>query len=350
MFVDRVEFEVSSGKGGAGAVSFRREKFVPKGGPDGGDGGKGGDIYFFTADNCDTLSHFRGKNKMGAKNGEPGGGRNKHGKNGEDLVLTVPTGTQVIDSQSGEVLLDLMETNQKVLFLKGGKGGLGNTHFKNPANQRPMYAQPGLPAEVKNIRLELKLIADVGLAGFPNVGKSTLISVLSNAKPEIADYEFTTLIPNLGVVDIDEEAAFVVADIPGIIEGASEGRGLGLEFLRHIERTAVVLFVIDVSNYRDTKTQYEKLKNELNRYSEELHSKPFAIALTKCDQFESEGVDRAFKEFSSMFKKVSEKPEFILPISSVSGLNITELKQRLYRFVKEIKSQKSDKSEKTCGE
>ena len=190
----------------------------------------------------------------------------------------------------------------------------------------------------------------MGLAGFPNVGKSTLISVLSNAKPEIADYEFTTLIPNLGVVDIDEEAAFVVADIPGIIEGASEGRGLGLEFLRHIERTAVVLFVIDVSNYRDTKTQYEKLKNELNRYSEELHSKPFAIALTKCDQFESEGVDRAFKEFSSMFKKVSEKPEFILPISSVSGLNITELKQRLYRFVKEIKSQKSYKSEKTCGE
>lgn len=336
MFVDRVELEVSSGKGGAGAVSFRREKFIPKGGPDGGDGGKGGDVYFFTTDNCDTLSHFRGKSKLRAKNGEPGSSRNRHGKNGEDLILTVPTGTQVIDIKTNEVLLDLTETNQKVLFLKGGKGGLGNAHFKNPSNRQPMYAQPGLPGESREVRLELKLIADVGLVGFPNVGKSTLISVLSNARPEIANYEFTTLTPNLGVVDIDGEAAFVVADIPGIIEGASDGKGLGLEFLRHIERTAVTLFVIDVSNYRDTKIQYEKLKSELNRYSKRLYSKPFAIVLTKCDQFESKEVDRAFNEFAKIFKDGPEKPEFILPISSISGLNIVDLKHHLYRFVKKV--------------
>jgi len=340
VFVDRVQFRVSSGKGGAGAVSFRREKFVPRGGPDGGDGGKGGSVYFFTTDNCNTLSHFRGKKSLFAQNGEAGMGRNKHGKNGEDLILTVPSGTQVLDSETKEVLLDLLEPNQKVLFLEGGKGGLGNTHFKNPSNQRPMYAQPGLQGVIKDIVLELKLIADVGLVGFPNVGKSTLISVLSNAKPEIADYEFTTLVPNLGVVDIDEQASFVVADIPGIIEGASEGRGLGLEFLRHIERTSIVLFVIDISNYRDIKSQFTKLKSELENYSKELHDKPYAVVLTKCDQFEEEGVDKSLKEFKKLFKKDSIKPQFIIPISSVSGLNIPLLKQELYKLVKRIKSVK----------
>lgn len=354
MFIDSVALEIASGKGGPGAVSYRREKFVPKGGPDGGDGGDGGSVYFLAANNCDTLSHFRGKKKLAAQNGANGEGRNRHGKNGEDLVVTVPVGTQVVDAESKEVLLDLTEDGQKLLFLQGGKGGLGNTHFKNPANQRPSYAQPGLPGESKQVRLELKLIADVGLAGFPNVGKSTLISVLSNAKPEIANYEFTTLTPNLGVVDIDLDASYVIADIPGIIEGASDGKGLGLEFLKHIERTAVILYVIDITNYRDIELQFSKLKAELINYSNELAAKPSAIVLSKCDMFEKTFYEETLDHFAKQFKgleKITKKNvryyvrnsdesevRFILPISSVSNINLDILKSDLYELAKEIKA------------
>jgi len=283
MFVDSVELKLSSGKGGQGCSSFRREKFVNKGGPDGGDGGRGGDVWFVVDKNTDTLSHFKGKTHLKAKNGRPGMPRKCAGKTGESIYVKVPPGTQVIDQETGELLLDLTEDGQKVKFLEGGKGGLGNVHFKSSTNQRPTYAQPGKPGQEKDVRLELKLIADVGLVGFPNVGKSTLISTISNAHPEVANYEFTTLTPKLGVVAIDDYRAFVMADIPGIIEGASDGKGLGIEFLKHIERTKTLLFMIDAANYRDVAQQYVALKNELERYSEELAKRPYAIALTRID-------------------------------------------------------------------
>ena len=224
MFVDSVELTVGSGKGGAGCVSFWTEKFVIKGGPDGGDGGRGGAIFFKVDNNTDTLSALRGKRVIKAENGRPGEGRKCYGRKGKDTTIIVPPGTQIVDGESGEVLLDLLEEGEKIKFLDGGKGGLGNMHFKGPTNQRPTYAQPGLPGEMRDIRLEMKLIADVGLVGYPNVGKSTLISTLSNARPEVANYEFTTLTPKLGVVALNDYSSFMMADIPGIIEGASDGR------------------------------------------------------------------------------------------------------------------------------
>ena len=260
MFIDSARFSVTSGKGGQGCAAFRREKFVVKGGPDGGDGGKGGDVYFLVDNNTDTLSNYKGRKFFKADNGVQGLGGRMTGKSGDALVLVVPPGTQVIDDETNEIIFDLLELGEKVLFLEGGKGGLGNTHFKNSRNQRPTYFQPGLPGQIRKIRLELKLIADVGLVGYPNVGKSTLISVTSNATPEIANYEFTTLTPKLGVVTVGDYNSFVMADIPGIIDGASEGRGLGLEFLKHIERTKTLLFVIDVANYRKMIDQYNVLK------------------------------------------------------------------------------------------
>ncbi len=366
MFIDKVEFLVSSGKGGAGCVSFHTEKFINKGGPDGGDGGRGGSVYFKVDNNTDTLSFYRGKRHLKAKNGRPGEGRKRTGKKGEDLVLIVPPGTQVIDAETNEVLLDLIEDKMLVEFLKGGKGGLGNVHFKGPSNQRPTYAQPGLPGITKRIRLELKSIADVGLVGFPNVGKSTLISALSNAKPEIANYEFTTLTPKLGVVQISEFESFMMADIPGIIEGASDGRGLGLEFLRHIERTKTLLFMIDITNYRDMKYQFEKLKEELSKYSKQLSNRAFAIAITKIDALNVNEVnqkittfindlnlkanDLAIKKYKALpnylsymqnkeeWEKVNfDLPRFILPISAVARINLEPLKYMLFDLVKSEK-------------
>ncbi len=367
MFIDKVELTVSSGKGGAGCVSFHTEKFVAKGGPDGGDGGRGGSVYFKVDPNTDTLSFYRGKRHLKAKNGRPGEGRKRAGKSGEDLILVVPPGTQVIDAQTGELLLDLTTPGQKVEFLKGGKGGLGNVHFKSPSNQRPTYAQPGLPGKTKHIRLELKSIADVGLVGFPNVGKSTLISSLSNAKPEIANYEFTTLTPKLGVVQVGDFDSFLMADIPGIIEGASDGRGLGLEFLRHIERTKTLLFMIDATNYREMKYQFENLKIELERYSKELSGRAFAVAITKTDALSEDEVNQkteqlinelglkpnsgakrfgakdGLKSFVQEVKEWEEfdlnKPLFILPISSVSRANLDALKFLLFDLVKKAKKQ-----------
>jgi len=364
MFIDNVELLVSSGKGGAGCVSFHTEKFVIKGGPDGGDGGNGGNVYFLVDNNTDTLSYYRGKRHLKAKNGRPGEGRKRFGKKGEDLVLVVPPGTQVIDAETGELLLDLTTPGEKVLFLKGGKGGKGNVHFKSPTNQRPTYAQPGLPGETKAIRLELKSIADVGLVGFPNVGKSTLISSISNAKPQIANYEFTTLTPKLGVVQVDEFNSFLLADIPGIIEGASDGRGLGLEFLRHIERTKTLLFMIDITNYREMKYQFEKLKEELQRYSQKLSQKVFSIAITKVDAISLDEANLKIEEFIkdlnleptkynkfNIDKNLSyylqnkdeweeidkSKPAFILPISSVSRVNLDALKYLLLDLTKSSK-------------
>ncbi|CAM2908799.1 GTPase ObgE [Helicobacter burdigaliensis] len=356
MFVDSVEIFVSSGKGGEGAVSFRREKFVINGGPDGGDGGKGGSVYFKVDRNTDTLSHFRGHKHFKAQNGQPGLGRNKYGKKGEDLEIIVPPGTQVVDLESGEILLDLLQDGERVLFLEGGKGGLGNAHFKSATNQRPTYAQKGIAGISKKIRLELKLIADVGLVGFPNVGKSTLVSVLSNAKPEIANYEFTTLIPSLGIVDVGEFRSFVIADIPGIIGGASEGKGLGIEFLKHIERTRFLLFVLDISNYREIALQFKTLRQEVENFSSELSKRPFGVIFSKLDTLEEEEISKKIEEFLKEFNFSLQKaednhylqvskneyamefdaniPQFVLGISSVVGRNLEILKKSLYESVK----------------
>ncbi len=363
MFVDSVSFTVSSGKGGQGCASFRREKFVVKGGPDGGDGGKGGDVYFLVDNNTDTLSSLKGRSVVKADNGNQGEGRTKTGKSASPLIIVVPPGTQVIDDESGEVLFDLLVEGQKELFLEGGKGGLGNVHFKNSRNQRPTYFQPGLPGQIQKIRLELKLIADVGLVGYPNVGKSTLISTTSNAAPEIANYEFTTLTPKLGVVEVGDYNSFVMADIPGIIDGASEGRGLGLEFLRHIERTKTLLFMIDIANYRTTIEQYKVLKEEVKKFSEELSGRNFAIALTKTDAYYGEDIEADIKSFieeiglevtgSNEFgfdkslpyyvqdltftRFDASKPSFVLPISSVTHLNTNSIRFALYELIGQTK-------------
>ncbi len=363
MFIDSVKFTVSSGKGGQGCASFRREKFVVKGGPDGGDGGRGGDVYFKVDNNTDTLSWYKGRNILKAENGKQGMGRNMTGKSAPALTLIVPPGTQIIDDETGEVLLDMIEEGQIEKLLEGGKGGLGNVHFKNSRNQRPTYAQPGLPGETKTIRMELKLIADVGLVGYPNVGKSTLISTTSNASPEIANYEFTTLTPKLGVVEVGEYNSFVMADIPGIIDGASDGRGLGLEFLKHIERTKTLLFMIDIANYRTTIDQFNVLKEEVKKFSSELSGRNYAIALTKTDAYYGEDIEQDIKDFiteiglevsgsnefgfdKSMpyyvqdltFERFDEsKPFFVLPISSVTHFNTNAISYALYELIGQTK-------------
>lgn len=366
MFIDNVELILSSGKGGPGSVSFRREKHVIQGGPDGGDGGRGGDVFFKVDKNTHTLSHFRGFQHLKAKNGEHGMGRKMYGKSGESLVITVPPGTQVIDKETGEVVLDLVEDGEKKLFLEGGMGGLGNTHFKSSTNQRPEFAQTGRGGITKEVRLELKLIADVGLVGFPNVGKSTLISVVSNAQPEIANYEFTTLTPKLGVVVTEDFRSYVMADIPGIIEGASEGRGLGIEFLKHIERTKFLLFMCDLANYRDLKEQYTTLKKELKNFSDALSTRDFAIALTRCDTLSVEEMNertgaflellglkpnglmdkyKAREDIHAFGQDVHERdntlPFFVLPISSVSKINIDPIKYALSDIVTKVRDEKS---------
>ena len=361
MFIDSAKFTVISGKGGQGCSSFRREKFVTKGGPDGGDGGKGGDVYFEVDNNTNTLSNYKGRRLLKAENGAQGMGHNKKGKSAPSLTMIVPPGTQVINDDTGDILLDLITEGQIEKVLSGGKGGLGNTHFKNSRNQRPTYFQPGLPGETLNIRLELKLIADVGLVGYPNVGKSTLISTTSNAEPEIADYEFTTLTPKLGVVDAGDYNSFVMADIPGIIDGASEGRGLGLEFLRHIERTKTLLFTIDIANYRTAIEQYDVLKEELKKFSNGLSTRKFAIALTKTDAYYGEDLEADIKEFiahldlevspSNEFgfdKKLpyyiqdltfnrfdAPKPLFVLPISAVTHYNTNAITFALYKLIEQ---------------
>lgn len=352
MFIDSAKFVVKSGKGGAGCVSFRREKHVLQGGPDGGDGGDGGDVFFEVSNNSHTLAFYKGKRLLSAANGEAGASKRMSGKKGENLTLIVPPGTSVLDDETGEVLLDLTEDKQRVLFLKGGKGGLGNTHFKNSVNQTPTYAQSGLAGVELSVRLELKLIADVGLVGFPNAGKSTLISAVSNARPQIANYEFTTLTPKLGQVAVDEFDGFVMADIPGIIEGASQGRGLGLEFLRHIERTKVLLFVIDAASHREAKTQFEALRSEIKSFSDQLFARPFGVVINKIDAISPQQSreltvtftrefcgatlceSEAFYAQNDELKPDLSKPLFILPISAATNEGLKELKFLLLKTLK----------------
>ncbi len=311
MFIDTAKIYIKSGNGGDGHVSFRRELYVPSGGPDGGDGGKGGDVIFQIDDGLNTLSDFRHIRKYHAQNGEPGGKRRCHGKNGSDIVVKVPNGTVIKDDESGLVIADMSGDNRSVVVLKGGNGGLGNMHFATSTMQAPRYAKPGQAGIELTVRLELKILADVGLIGFPNVGKSTLLTKASNARPQIANYHFTTINPHLGVVDLDGNG-FVMADIPGLIEGASDGAGLGFDFLRHIERCKVLVHVVDIASTegRDPVDDINKINAELSSYDESIMSKPQIIVANKIDQFFDEDSKK------EALKKLEEACHFKLACSS----------------------------------
>lgn len=317
-FVDETFISVRSGNGGPGCVSFRREKYIPYGGPDGGNGGDGGSIVFIARSNLRTLYHLKFKKNIFAKNGLPGMGKQRNGKKGENFEILVPPGTSIFDVDSDELLKDLKTEDDRFVLLSGGKGGKGNMNFATSTNQAPRYAQPGIEGKQLDIRIELKLIADVGLVGFPNAGKSTLLSVISKARPKIASYPFTTLVPNLGVFTVEEES-FVMADIPGLIEGASVGVGLGFDFLKHIERTKLLLYLINLEdeNYLD---QFNKLKYELNNYSKLLEKKPYLISVSKMDLENSEEKLKILKEKG--FKE-------IIPFSSITKFGIKELLYKL---------------------
>jgi len=332
MFADSAEIYIRSGKGGDGHVSFRRELFVAAGGPDGGDGGRGGDLIVEVDKGINTLNDFRHKRKFCAGDGQPGNKKRCHGADGEDLVLKVPEGTVIREKETGKVIVDMSHGCTREVILKGGRGGKGNMHYATPTMQVPKYAQPGQPAQELTVILELKTIADVGLVGFPNVGKSTFLSRVSNAKPKIANYHFTTLQPMLGVVDLEGADGFVIADIPGLIEGASDGIGLGHEFLRHIERTKVFIHMVDAASTegRDPINDIKVINNELKRYSEELASRPQVIAANKTDVFygtEEETVITLLKE------EFEPQGIPVFPISAVSGKGIKEL---LYYIRKEL--------------
>ena len=323
MFADRAKIIIKAGKGGNGHVSFRREKYVPNGGPDGGDGGKGGDVIFVVDEGLNTLTDYRHKRKFAAEPGQEGGKKNCHGKNGQDLILKVPAGTVIKDAESGKVIADMSGDNKRQVILKGGRGGLGNQNFATATMQAPKYAQPGGEAIEIEVLLELKVIADVGLVGFPNVGKSTLLSRVTNAQPKIANYHFTTLQPNLGVVDLDGAKGFVIADIPGLIEGASEGVGLGLEFLRHIERTRVIIHIVDAAGTegRDPIADIRAIENELRAYDPAILEKPMVIAANKIDAIYDDEND-IIKALRDEFEKDGVK---VFPISAVSGKGLKEL-------------------------
>lgn len=330
MFADRAKISIRSGKGGDGHVSFRRELYVANGGPDGGNGGKGGDIIFEVDEGLNTLVDYRHKRKFSAQDGEQGGKKRCHGGNGSDLVLKVPEGTVIKEAESNKVIADMSGDNRRQVILKGGKGGLGNMNFATPTMQVPKYAQPGQPSQELMVNLELKVIADVGLVGFPNVGKSTLLSRVTNAKPKIANYHFTTLNPNLGVVDLDGGKGFVIADIPGLIEGASEGIGLGHEFLRHIERTKVMIHMVDAASTegRDPIEDIYKINEELKAYNEEIAARPQVIAANKIDAI-FEGDEDPIRKIREEFEPQGIK---VFAISAVSGKGLKEL---LY-YVREL--------------
>lgn len=324
MFADRARIFIRAGKGGDGHVSFRREKYVPDGGPDGGDGGKGGDVIFVVDEGLNTLTDFRHITKYRAQDGEPGGKRNCHGANGADVVLKVPPGTVIKDSETGKVILDMADKKEPVVLLKGGRGGRGNRNYVTSTMQAPKYAQPGQPAKELIVDLELKCIADVGLVGFPSVGKSTFLARVTNARPKIAEYHFTTLTPNLGVVDLGEHNGFVIADIPGIIEGAAEGVGLGLEFLRHIERTKVIIHIVDAASIdgRDPVNDVKIINEELKKYNKDIESRPTVIAANKIDALDEISYETVIEMLKEEFEKDGVK---IFPISAVSGKGISEL-------------------------
>lgn len=334
MFADSAKIFIKSGKGGDGHVSFRKELYVPCGGPDGGDGGKGGDIIFEVEDGLNTLTDFRQVRKYAAKDGQPGGKKRCHGANSADLIIKVPEGTVIKDFESGKVIADMSGENRREVILKGGRGGKGNMNFATPTMQAPKYAQPGQAGRELFVQLELKVIADVGLVGFPNVGKSTLLSRVSNAKPKIANYHFTTLNPHLGVVDLDGGAGFVMADIPGLIEGASQGVGLGHDFLRHIERTKVLVHVVDAASTegRDPIMDIESINAELEAYNPELLGRPQVIAANKIDAFFSED-DDIIEKLRAAFEPKGMK---VYPISAVSGKGVKELLYAVYGLLQNL--------------
>lgn len=323
-FIDHVKLCARSGAGGPGSVHFRREKHVPKGGPDGGDGGRGGHIILEGSQQLWTLLHLRYKKHVIAQPGKPGEGGLRSGAQGEDVILQVPLGTIAKDADSGEQILEITDDGQRVILAKGGMGGQGNDHYKTSTRQSPRHAQPGQTGSEQWIVLELKLLADVGLVGLPNAGKSTLLSVLSEARPEIADYPFTTLVPNLGVVAYRDHKSFVVADIPGIIEGAAEGKGLGLRFLRHIERNSILLFMVPADS-DDIKKEYELLLNELQKYNPQLLDKERVIAVSKADMLDDELINEIEPTLPA------DVPHIF--ISSIANINLTELKDKLWRVI-----------------
>jgi GTP-binding protein len=329
MFIDQATIHVKAGNGGNGVVSFRREKFVPKGGPDGGNGGNGGSVIIRADQQLSTLMDFRYKRKYAAQNGAHGQGACKTGRSGDDIIIRVPAGTVIKDATSGHVLADLVDSGQEIVVARGGKGGKGNAEFATPTDQAPRKATPGTAGEEHTINLELKLLADVGLVGFPNAGKSTLISRISAAKPKIADYPFTTLIPNLGIVRMGEEASFVVADMPGLIEGAHQGRGLGIQFLRHIERTRVLVFLIE-SIVDDPRAQYDTLVEELRAFNESIMEKPKIIAITKMDL-----ADETLRKKLTKIKFPRGIP--VQYISSVTGEGIDELLAVVWKKLRKAK-------------
>lgn len=332
MFADRARIYIRSGKGGDGHVSFRRELYVPNGGPDGGDGGRGGDVIFEVDEGLNTLQDYRHKRKYTAKDGQPGGKRRCHGADADDIILKVPEGTVIKESESGKVIADMSGDNRRQIVLRGGKGGLGNQHFATATMQVPKYAQPGQPSRELYVDLELKVIADVGLVGFPNVGKSTFLSRVTNAQPKIANYHFTTLNPNLGVVDLKDGKGFVIADIPGLIEGASQGVGLGHEFLRHIERTKLMIHVVDAAGTegRDPVDDIYKINAELEAYNPEIAKRPQVIAANKIDVIYSDE-DDPLKRLKDEFEPKGIR---VFPISGVIGEGIQDL---LYYVSEQLK-------------
>ncbi|MBQ3513788.1 MAG: GTPase ObgE [Lachnospiraceae bacterium] len=335
MFADRAKIYIRSGKGGDGHVSFRRELYVPNGGPDGGDGGRGGDVIFVVDEGLNTLVDFRNVRKYCAENGEDGGKKRCHGADGADIVLKVPPGTVIKDAETGKVILDMSNKKEPVVLLKGGRGGKGNQHYATATMQVPKYAQPGQKARELWVQLELKVIADVGLVGYPNVGKSTFLSRVTNAKPKIANYHFTTLNPNLGVVDLAPNEGFVIADIPGIIEGASQGIGLGFEFLRHIERTKVLIHMVDAASTegRDPIADIHTILEELKSYNKDLEKRPQVIAANKIDAMPPEDQEVIISMLEEEFGKEGMK---VFPISAVSGQGVKELLWHVNNMLKDI--------------
>jgi GTPase len=329
MFVDQVKITVQAGNGGDGCCSFRREKFIPKGGPDGGDGGKGGDVLFRAVGNLSTLLDLRYQQLYRAEHGKPGSGQLKTGKSGKDLVIQVPVGTVVRDHETRHVLVDLTEDSQEFVIARGGRGGLGNEHFKSSTNRAPRRADPGESGKHRVLFVELKLLADVAIIGFPNAGKSTLISKISNAKPKIADYPFSTLVPNLGLVQVGNYQSFVAADIPGLIQDAHLGKGLGTRFLKHTERTRLLVHLLDfsIASDRDPIADYETIQNELKQFSEELYGKPQILVANKVDHPEAEAKFAEYKE------RLTALNPTLFVCSSVTGQSLKELVYKIYEML-----------------
>ncbi|MFQ5674118.1 MAG: GTPase ObgE [Nitrospinales bacterium] len=343
MFVDEVKIAVQAGDGGNGCVSFRREKYVPLGGPDGGDGGRGGDVILLTDANLSTLIDLRYQQICRAENGRPGRGKQMTGRKGQDCFIKVPPGTLVRDLESGEILVDLKENNCRYVIARGGKGGAGNPRYKSSTNRAPRISQPGAPGEKKKLFLELKLLADVAIIGLPNAGKSTLIARISNARPRIADYPFSTLVPNLGVVRVDDYSSFVAADIPGLVEGAHDGKGLGIRFLKHTERTRLLVHLLDFSAgvESDPLADFHIIRNELKHFSEDLYRKPWILAAAKVDTPEAE---KKFADYESRLRNINP---VVFAISSVTGKGITDL---LFRIKTGLASESTEKGLPVEGE